>query len=121
MANKGRFLKENRRFYNGILLVVFTATLFFITIYKIEMDKLDLKLGDIAPIDIRATKDLEDIYTTEKLKKEAAEKVEPRYRIYPSVQMSMKNKIKDFLDTTRDIKAIENLSISRKAEQLMES
>lgn len=121
MANRGKSLKENRRFYNGLLLVIFTATLFFITIYKIEMDKLNLKLGDIAPVDIRATKDLEDIYTTERLRKEAAEKVEARYRIYPSVQMGMKNKIKDFLDTTRDIKAIENLSLTRKAEQLMES
>lgn len=121
MGTKKNFFKENRRFYNGLLLVIFTATLFFITIYKVEQDKLDLKLGDIAPIDIRATKDLEDIHTTERLKKEAAEKVEPRYRIHPSVQMGMKNQIKDFLDTTRDIKAIENLSTSKKAEQLMES
>ncbi|NLV89312.1 MAG: HDIG domain-containing protein [Tissierellia bacterium] len=121
MATKDKFFKENRRLYNGLLLVIFTATLFFITIYKVEQDKLDLKLGDIAPIDIRATKDLEDIHTTERLKKEAAEKVEPRYRIHPSVQMGMKNQIKDFLDTTRDIKAIENLSTSKKAEQLMES
>ncbi|NLK43291.1 MAG: HDIG domain-containing protein [Tissierellia bacterium] len=121
MGTKKNFFKENRRFYNGLLLVIFTATLFFITIYKIEKDKLDLKLGDIAPMDIRATKELEDVYTTERLKKEAAEKVEPRYRIHPSVQMGMKTQIKDFLDTTRDIKAIENLSINRKAEQLMES
>ncbi|HEY8362640.1 MAG TPA: HDIG domain-containing metalloprotein [Tissierellaceae bacterium] len=125
MANKDNksdsFLKKNRRLYNGLLLVIFTAALFFITIYKIETDKLELSVGDVAPFDIRATKDLEDIYTTEKLKKEASDKVEPKYRIYPSVQMNMKNKIKDFLDTVRDIKAIENLSLTKKAEQLMEN
>ena len=49
MATKDKFFKENRRLYNGLLLVIFTATLFFITIYKVEQDKLDLKLGDIAP------------------------------------------------------------------------
>ena len=120
MATKDKFLKKIEDYIMGYCCN-FYSNPFFITIYKVEQDKLDLKLGDIAPIDIRATKDLEDIHTTERLKKEAAEKVEPRYRIHPSVQMGMKNQIKDFLDTTRDIKAIENLSTSKKAEQLMES
>ncbi len=114
-------LTKNRRLYNGLLLVIFTAILFFITIYRLETNKLSLKIGDIAPIDIRTTKDLEDIYTTEQLKRDAMNKVEPRYRISPSIQMTMKNTIKEFLDTTRDIKAQENISINKKSELLENS
>jgi len=117
---KTEFIK-NRRIYNGLLLVIFTAILFFITIHKLETNKLKLNLGDIATTDIRATKDLEDFHTTEKLKIEAMNRVEPRYRISPSIQISMKNIIKDFLNTTRDIKAQENISINKKTELLLQS
>ncbi|HZK32921.1 MAG TPA: HDIG domain-containing protein [Tissierellaceae bacterium] len=111
-------LRENRKIYNGLLLVIFTAILFFIAFHKLETNKLDLKIGDLAPTDIRATKDLVDDYTRESLRKDAANNVEPKYRISPSIQMSMKNKIKNLLDTTRDIKAEDNLSIKNKAEKL---
>jgi len=121
MNSKDRILKKNRKLYNGLLLVVFTAILFFIAVYRMETNKFDLKLGNIAPVDIRATKDLEDIFLTEKLRREAMEKLEPRYRIYPSVQISMKNEIKDFLNTVRDIKGLENISNSRKNQLLLES
>ncbi|OZV13632.1 phosphohydrolase [Tissierella sp. P1] len=120
MDNKKFSITKNRRLYNGLLLVIFTAILFFITIHKLETNKFNLKIGDIAITNIRATKDLEDIYTTEKLKIDAMNKVEPRYRISPSVQMTMKNTIKDFLDTTRDIKAQESISINKKAHLLNE-
>ncbi len=113
-------LKRNRKIYNGLLLVIFTAILFFISFHKLETDKLDLKIGDIAPSDIRASKDLIDEYTREDLRKEAANNVEPKYRISPSIQISMKNKIKSLLDLTRDTKAEENLSTSKKAALLSE-
>ena len=121
MKKRSISLKKNRRLYNGLLLVIFTAILFFITIYKMETNKLSLSIGDRAPIDIRAMKDLEDIHATEKLKKEAMERVEPRFRISPSVQMTMKNQITAFLDTTRDIKGLENIGINKKAELLVEN
>lgn len=120
MDNKRFPIIKNRRLYNGLLLVIFTAILFFITIHKLETNKFDLKIGDTATTDIRATKDLEDIYTTEKLKTDAMNKIEPRYRIFPSVQITMKNTIKDFLDTTRDIKGQENISVNKKAQILLE-
>lgn len=47
-------LGKNRKTYNGLLLVIFTAILFFITFHKFETDKLELEIGDISPIDIRA-------------------------------------------------------------------
>lgn len=113
-------LSENRRIYNGLLLIIFIVILFLVAFYKLETSKLDLKIGDTAPTDIRASKDLVDDYTREKLKKEASDNVEAKYRMSPQIQMSMKNKIKNLLDTTRDIKAEEGLSVKSKAEKLDE-
>ena len=38
-------LGKNRKTYNGLLLVIFTAILFFITFHKFETDKLELEVG----------------------------------------------------------------------------
>lgn len=121
MNKRNISFKENRKLFNGLLLVMFTAILFFIAIYKMETNKFNLMIGDKAPIDIRAIKDLEDIHTTERLKREAMEKVEPKFRISPSIQMAMKNKITGFLDTTRDVKGIEDISINKKSQLLLEN
>ena len=48
---------------------------FFITIIKFEGYKLNVKVGDIAERDIRATKEVEDKYETDRLKREAANSV----------------------------------------------
>lgn len=121
MGDKRNKLMKNRMVYNGLLIIIFTTILFFITIHKLETSKLNLKLGDIVVDDIRATKDLEDNITTEELKRDAINRVEPRYRIHPSIQMAMKNAIKNFLDTTRDIKSQENIGPKGKAKLLDES
>lgn len=55
-----------------------------------------MKIGDAAPLEIRATKDIVDKQATEQLKIEATNRVEPRYRIGPSIQMTMKSSIKEF-------------------------
>ena len=114
-------LLSNKKLYNGLLILIFTTILFFITILELETSKLDIRVGNLVSEDIRATKDLEDPITTEKLKQDAMNRVDPKYRIQPSVQISMKNTIKDFLNLTRDIKANEELSINRKAQLLEES
>jgi putative nucleotidyltransferase with HDIG domain len=113
-------LIKNKRYFNGLLLVCFTAILFFITIHKVETNKLNIKLGDIAPDEIRATKEIVDEIATNKLKKEAVDRVEPKYRITPSVQMTMKNTIKDFLDIVRDLKSQDNISFNKKVALLKE-
>ncbi|MBU5438257.1 HDIG domain-containing protein [Tissierella sp. MSJ-40] len=113
-------LIKNKRYFNGLLLVCFTAILFFITIHKVETNKLNIKLGDIAPDEIRATKEIIDEIATNKLKKEAVDRVEPKYRITPSVQMTMKNTIKDFLDIVRDLKSQDNISFNKKVALLKE-
>jgi len=118
--NKKREVKDKRMYFNGLLLVIFTAVLFFITIQKVETKRIDVRVGDTAPLEIRATKEMEDKNATERLKREAANSVEPKYRISPSVQMTMKSTIKEFFAKVRELQDNEELSLSKKAEVLGE-
>lgn len=125
-ANEKNSIKKLLTFYNkklfiGLLLVIFTAILFFITIERYEAKKLDIKIGDLAKDDIRSTKEFVDEYATDILKSDVANNVAPKYRISPSIQMQMKDKISTFLDTVRDIKLQNNISISKKGDILLES
>ena len=119
--NKKSFnIKNKKNYINGLMLVVFTAVLFFITIQKVETKRIDVKVGDEAPLEIRATKEIEDKNATERLKRQAAASVEPRYRISPSVQMTMKANIREFFNNIRELQGDESLSFSKKAEVLGE-
>lgn len=122
-SKKGKIIMNERKkktYLNVITLLLFTTILFFITIQKVETKKIDVKVGDTAPFEIRATKEIEDKIATEKLKAEAANNVEPRYRLSPSVQMTMKNNIKEFFDKVRKLQADETLTLSKKVEVLGE-
>ena len=71
---------------------------------NIEPKKVNIKIGNISPYEIRATKDIEDKRTTEKLQNEAMEKIEPINRVNPSIQMQMKNDIRTFFGLVKDVK-----------------
>ena len=53
-------LLSNKKLFNGLLILIFTTILFFITILELETSKLDIRVGNLVSEDIRATKDLED-------------------------------------------------------------
>ena len=118
--NKKQDIKNKKMYFSGLLLVIFTAVLFFITIQKVETKKIEVKVGDTAPLEIRATKEMEDKNATERLRREAANSVEPRYRISPSVQMTMKSAIREFFSKVRELQENEELSLDKKAEILSE-
>ncbi|GFN34700.1 HD family phosphohydrolase [Tepidimicrobium xylanilyticum] len=113
-------LKRRKLYIKGILIILFTTSLFFITIQKVETERINVKIGDRAPLEIRATKDIVDKQATEKLKQEAANRVQPRYRISPSVQMNMKTIIKEFFDKVRTLKAYDSMSLSKKVDLMIE-
>lgn len=79
-----------------------------------------MKIGDAAPLEIRATKDIVDKQATEQLKIEATNRVEPRYRIGPSIQMTMKSSIKEFFDMVRELQLDETTGIGKKTDILVE-
>lgn len=96
-----------------ILAVIFTGLFFGIIVDTVAPEKIDVKIGDIAPRDIRATKDIIDEDATEELKEAARESVEARHRIDATIQVKMKNKIKSYFQTIRDIKNSDEKNISK--------
>lgn len=113
-------IRKNKTYVNVLMLIIFTTVLFFITIQKVETKRINVIVGDTAPFEIRATKEIEDKVATEKLKAEVANRAEPRYRLSPSVQMTMKSNIKEFFDKVRKYQADETLSLGKKVEALGE-
>lgn len=113
-------LKNKRVYLNGLLLVIFTGVLFFITIQKVETKRINVKIGDIAPFEIRATKDIVDERATEQLKREAISRLQPVYRVSPSVPMTMKTTIKEFFDDVRELQSREDIGLAKKIELLGE-
>src|SRR5699024_1109137 len=119
--NKKSFNIKNKKAYiNGLLLVIFTTMLFFITIQKVETKRIDVRIGDEAPLEIRAIKEIEDKNATETLKRKVAASVESRYRISTSVQLTMKANIREFFNKVRELQEDETLTFSKKAEILGE-
>lgn len=110
---------NNRIIINRVLILIFTAILFFVVIKKVETERLDVKIGDIAPVEIRATKDIVDEYATNELKEEIRNKVEPKYRVSPSIQMTMKNIINQFFNRVEELKMNEELNLQEKIEILI--
>lgn len=120
-AKKITSLLKNKRPLNIILLqLIFTIAFFLIIVDNVEPKKVNVRIGDTAPYEIRATRDIEDKGATQKLKDEAMDRVDPRFRVDPSVQMEMKNDIRIFFGMVKDVKSYDNLSFSKKTVLLKE-
>lgn len=117
---KINFNFDNRKIINMLLLFSFTAILFFISLLRFEGNKLNVAPGDRAETDIRATKEIIDEIGTEELRQEAYNRVQPKYRIVPSVQISMKDSISGLFDIIRDYKIQTNISNYRKIQLILE-
>lgn len=96
------------------LVLAFTFIMYFIVGSNMAPEKITVKVGDLAPDDIRATKEIVDEITTEKLKQQAIENVEPRHRTETSVQVKTKNDISKFFIILKDIRNIEEETIENK-------
>ena len=70
-----------------ILVVALTyITLFALLAATISPERYDLRAGEVSPITITATKDVEDTVTTDRLREAAARAVQPSYVSDASVQ-----------------------------------
>lgn len=118
-ADNKKVFNKKELFINRILILIFTLVIFFILIQKVETEKLNVKIGDIAPIEIRAPKDIVDKYATNKLKEEVKKSIEPKYRISPSIQMTMKDIINQFFNRVLELKADENLNLRERVDILI--
>lgn len=104
----------------SILLVLFTVLLFAIVVDGIAPEKISVEIGDVASEDIRATKDIIDTELTEKLREDAKNRVEPRHRVDTSVQVKIKDDIKQFFSIVKKMDGNEDISLEEKQKNLID-
>ncbi|MFW6124287.1 MAG: HD family phosphohydrolase [Acidobacteriota bacterium] len=85
--------------------VIFIITISLLTSYKPSLSLPSLEEGEIASTNVVAPADMtiEDIETTEKRKKEAAEAVLPVYTLDENVFLNTEEKIRDFFNSGREM------------------
>lgn len=124
MKKKNRilnFIKLNNKMLKPLLfLAVFSMLLIIVGIRVHDSNKLTLEVGEVAREDIRASKTIEDENAREQQKLEAEKNVVPKYRISPLIQMVANDKISNFMDSVRDIKARDDISNYTKTLELEE-
>ena len=92
-GNSMNFLKNYKKIFNYIItFIIIYATL----ITAVMTEKYDLKVGDIAPTNIKAPKEVIDQVTTDWRKKEAESKIPKGYSLKSEVQKGSEEKIKAF-------------------------
>lgn len=104
----------------AMFFAVFAFLLIFLGIRAQKSNKLTIGIGELATEDIRASKIVEDDYGTEQARIEAANKIAPKYRISPLIQMMVNDNVSKFMDSVRDVKARDDLNSYQKAVELEE-
>ncbi|WP_432409283.1 HD family phosphohydrolase [Wukongibacter sp. M2B1] len=112
-----RKIFENKITKNKTFNVVVLALLFFTIIFSsfyttVSPKKYDLKVGQIAPSDIRAPQDIEDKEATAKAIEKAIKAVEPREEVDPTIQINIKNKIEVFFKNLYELKDVHDTTTS---------
>ena len=70
------------------LCIIFTALLFIFVYGALTPEKINVRIGDTAPRDVIAIKDIINEKATEDLRRTAMDSVEPIYSRDPSVQVN---------------------------------
>lgn len=97
--------KDKKRRNNGVFaIIVYTIAALGIAIFAITPKSYNLKIGDIAPETITASREVEDILTTQELKKAAREAVEDVFTLDQSKTDSIKKRISDYFDGIEKLK-----------------
>ncbi|KAB3533254.1 HD family phosphohydrolase [Alkaliphilus serpentinus] len=97
-------MSNNLRIQHFLLAVLFFACVFAILLTSLKPPQFDLVVGQRAPVDIRASKDIEDSIETQRLKNLAAEEVDSEYKLETSFHMEVKKDIEKFFSFIYEIK-----------------
>ncbi|SHG91137.1 HD family phosphohydrolase [Tepidibacter thalassicus] len=98
--------------------LLFFLVNFILLFTFLSPEKYELKIGQRAQEDIKATKDIENKIETEKLIKKAIEQVQPVYRINPTIQAEIKSDIEKFFNDIYFINSNEELSFDDKLKNI---
>lgn len=101
-----------------VLVIISTVLIFSILFGSLLPQKLDIKLGQPAPRDIKATRDVIDEVATQKLKLEAMESIETIYNIDASIQIQIKADIRMYFKLLREVQAEEGKSFEEKLDEI---
>ncbi len=105
---KSMFAFLNKTIVKQILLaLVFTLLMYFIVGSSMAPERIAVKVGEPAPDDIRATKEIVDETSTEQLKERAMKSIDTIYRVETSVQVKIKNDISRFFIILREVRNME--------------
>lgn len=99
------------KIFNGIILSLLFFIIIFFTYYStVSPKKYDIKVGQVAPSDIRSPIDIEDKEATAKEIEKAINLVEPRQEVDPTIQINIKNNIEVFFKHLYEVKSLGELS-----------
>jgi len=95
----------NKKLFHLIIISITFFVVVFINFYSnITPEKYELSMGQRAPVDIKAPRDLEDKDATAKLIEKAIESVEPKDKIDPTIQIDIKKNIEKFFKTLYEVR-----------------
>ncbi|ARE88131.1 HD family phosphohydrolase [Clostridium formicaceticum] len=115
----GRCLKTKKLQYI-LLATIFFFSVFSFLVFSLKPEKFDLSLSQKAPADIYSPKDIEDRWTTQKLKEEASESVELIYYFDTGVHIEVKKDIENFFQLVYEVRDNEDLDQEEKKRTLEE-
>ncbi|AOY78445.1 phosphohydrolase [Clostridium formicaceticum] len=103
-----------------LLATIFFFSVFSFLVFSLKPEKFDLSLSQKAPADIYSPKDIEDRWTTQKLKEEASESVELIYYFDTGVHIEVKKDIENFFQLVYEVRDNEDLDQEEKKRTLEE-
>ncbi|HZX21748.1 MAG TPA: HDIG domain-containing protein [Clostridia bacterium] len=109
---------QRKSIKNFLIALLFFASLFFILSTSLNPEKFDLEIGQKAPEDIRAPKDIEDKTGTELARQKVAGMVEPIYKLNLGVHVEVKKDIENFFLLVYRLRSDEELTEAEKITQL---
>jgi putative nucleotidyltransferase with HDIG domain len=118
MGGSTEKLFQRKSIKNFLIALLFFASLFFILSTSLNPEKFDLEIGQKAPEDIRAPKDIEDKISTESARQKAASMVEPIYKLNLGVHVEVKKDIENFFLLVYRLRSDEELTEAEKITQL---
>lgn len=113
------FFRKKIVSYTVVSIIFFTAV-FFSMVTSLAPDQYELQVGQKAPIDLKAPRDLENKFATSIRIKKATEAVEPREKVDPTIQIDVKKKIEKFFINTYQIREMQDIPIAEKLGMLKE-
>lgn len=91
----GKFFRR-KLIQQYLVALLFFFCLVTILVNHLIPEKYDLNLGEVAPVNIYSTKDIENKWETERLRNEAAESVDLIYKVDLGVHLEVKKEIESY-------------------------